>query len=52
MHTSGWKKRKKNGDTNMKKSNGNMQAFIYGTSKGGSRIVGNKKPRKVIGKKK
>lgn len=32
--------------------NGNMQAFIYGTPKGGSRLVGNKKKRKVIGKKK
>ena len=36
----------------MKKNNGSMQAFIYGKQKGGSRIVGNKKTRKVIGKKK
>jgi hypothetical protein len=31
---------------------GNMNAFIYGTVKGGSRLVGNKTKRKVIGKKK
>lgn len=31
---------------------GNFNAYIYGTPKGGSRIVGNKKPKKIIGKKK
>lgn len=31
---------------------GNMNAFIYGTPKGGSRFTGNKKKRKVKGKKK
>ena len=32
--------------------NGSMAQFIYGVPKGGSRLVGNKKKRKVIGKKK
>ena len=31
---------------------GNMNAFIYGTGKGGSRFVGSKKKRKVKVKKK
>ena len=31
---------------------GNFDAFIYGKTKGGSRVVGNRKTRKVIGKKK
>ena len=52
MHTSIWQKKKRHGDTHMKKNNGNMNAFIYGKPKGGSRIVGNKKTRKIIGKKK
>lgn len=31
----------------MKSKNGNMSAFIYGKSTGGSRYVGNKKKRKT-----
>ena len=36
----------------MKHKNGNMNAFIYGVPKGSSRLVGNKKKGKIIGKKK
>ena len=31
---------------------GNFNAFIYGKQKGSSRLVGNRKTRKVTGKKK
>ena len=32
--------------------NGNYNLFIYGKQKGGSRVVGSKKTKKIIGKKK
>lgn len=35
-----------------KPSGGNMQSFIYGTPKGGSRFVGNRKKHKIRGMKK
>ena len=34
------------------KKHGSMDNFIYGTPKGNSRMVGSKKTRKVVGKKK
>lgn len=47
-------KRKDNSESNnnnIEKRHGNMNRFIYG-SMTGSRLVGNKKKRKVIGMKK
>lgn len=33
------------------KKNGNMHTFVYGKSRGNSRLVGTKKKRKITGKK-